>query len=53
MTSIKSRDLCQAKKDLITFSGVENLFQFFNVKSTLHRASIVKSKGVQNVLILL
>ncbi|MCL2065553.1 MAG: transposase [Candidatus Cloacimonetes bacterium] len=38
---------------MISFSGVNNLFLFFNIESTLERASITKSKGIQNVLILL
>ena len=53
MTNIKSSDLCQVKKDMISFSGVNNLFLFFNIKGTLERARITKSKGIQNVLILL
>ena len=53
MSNIKTSDLCQVKKEMISFSGVENLFHFFNIKKTLERACITKSKGVQNVLILL
>ena len=53
MTNIRRNSLSQVKKDMISFSGVDNLFLFFNIKSTLRRASITKSKGVQNVLILL
>jgi len=53
MTSIKSSDLCQVKKDMISFSGVNNLFLFFNIESTLRRIRITKNKGVENALILL